>query len=176
AYLGVSDGAQKLLVSAVDVGHLVPRSAVSFSPTEKGVDPKILFSVPEKVEELMLSVEDFTNRGGPTYGYRLRATRKVEDFTLELTAPFINIPAGGSAAISVRVIRDTYFGPIQLSLTGAGDEITSEGGHIPANAREGLIVATAKARAVVSPIELEVWGEGMSSSQEPIRHRAVGPG
>ena len=102
--------------------------------------------MPEKVEELILSVEDITNRGGPAYGYRLRATRNVEDFALELIAPFINIPAGGSAAISVRVIRDTYFGPIQLSLAGAGDEITSEGGHIPANAREGLIVATARGK------------------------------
>jgi hypothetical protein len=175
AYLGVSDGAMKHLASAVDASGL-RQTGFSFVPPEKGVDPKLLFTVPEKVEELILSVEDITNRGGPAYGYRLRATRQIEEFALELIAPFINIPAGGSAAISVRVIRDTYAGPIQLSVTGAGDEITTEGGHIPANAREGLIVATAKANGGVSIGDLEVWGEGVSSSQEPIRRRALGPG
>ena len=175
AYLGVSDNAMKHLASAVDAASLL-QTGFSFVPREKGVDPKLLFTVPEKIEELTLSVEDINNRGGPAYGYRLRATRKIEEFSLELVAPFINIPAGGSAAISVRVIRDTYGGPIQLSVTGAGGEITTEGGHIPANAREGLIVATAKANAAVSTVDLEVWGEGVSSSQEPIRRRAVGPG
>jgi hypothetical protein len=175
AYLGVSDSAMKHLASAVDAGSLL-QTGFSFVPREKGVDPKLLFTVPENVEELTLSVEDINNRGGPAYGYRLRATRKIEEFSLELVAPFINIPAGGSAAISVRVIRDTYSGPIKLSVTGARSDITTEGGHIPANAREGLIVVTAKPNAVVPAADLEVWGEGISSSREPIRRRAGGPG
>ena len=41
AYLGVSDGARKLLASAVDGGNLVPPGPrFHLSPPEKGVDPK----------------------------------------------------------------------------------------------------------------------------------------
>jgi hypothetical protein len=176
AYLGISDSAQKLLSSAVDAANLIPQTGFSFAPPEKGVDPKTIFTVPEKVFEIVLSVEDLNHGGGPDYGYRLRATRKIYDFSLEFITPYFNVPPGGTAAIPVRVIRDSYFGPIQLSVANAGKGLIVEGGHIPANVREGLITVSLQPGASPSLMDLEVWGEGISPDKETLRRRAAGPG
>ena len=149
----------------------------SFAPPEKGIDPKTLFQVPSGTSELILSVEDINKSGGQDYAYRLRATRKYEDFSLEYMTPFVNIPAGGNAVIPVRITRDSYFGPIQLRLANTGQDLVVEGGHVPGNMKEGLLVVSARPEASRHAMrDLEVWGEGISSNNEVIRRRAAGPG
>src|SRR5207249_11714045 len=122
----------------VDGGSLNVQTEFSFAPPEKGFDPKLLFRVPENVREVLVAVEDLNHGGGPDYAYRLRATRKFEEFALELTSPYINIPAGGTATVPVRVIRQTYQGPIRLSVANAGDGLLVEGGNVPADVKDGL--------------------------------------
>ena len=176
AYLALADGSGKVLASAVDAGGLNLQKEFSFTPPERGVDPKILFHVPSGLTDLVVSVEEITRRGGPGYVYRLRATRRYEEFSLESAAPFINIPAGGRAVVSMRVNRDTYAGPIQLSVANLGADLSVEGGHVPAGAREGLLVLTAKPDASPAIRRLEIWGEALSSDREPIRRRAAAVG
>ncbi len=176
AWLGLYDTQMKLLSSAVDGGSLIVQTEFSFAPPEKGFDPKLLFRVPENVREVLVAVEDLNHRGGPDFAYRLRATRKFEEFALELASPYINIPAGGTATVPVRVIRHTYQGPIQLGIANAGDGLLVEGGHVPANIKEGMLVVTSRPGVKLSTSELEVWGEGVSSAGERIRRRAAGPG
>jgi hypothetical protein len=166
----------KLLSSAVDAGSLIVQTEFSFAPPEKGFDPKLLYRVPENVHELFLAVEDLNHGGGPDYAYRLRATRQFEEFALELAPPYVNVPAGGTAAVPVRVIRQTYQGPIQLSIANADDGLLVEGGHVPAGVKEGLLVVTSRPGTRLSMSELEIWGEGISSTGDRIRRKAAGPG
>ena len=176
AWLGLYDTQMKLLSSAVDAGGLIVQTEFSFAPPEKGFDPRVLYGVPENVHELLLAVEDINHGGGLDYAYRLRATRKFEEFALELTSPYINIPAGGTATIPVRVIRHTYQGPIQLRIASAGDGLLVEGGHVPVGVKEGLLVVTSRPGVKLPGSELEIWGEGVSSTGDRILRRAAGPG
>jgi hypothetical protein len=176
AYLAVTDASGKVLASAVDGSGLSTQKEFSFTPAEKGADPKLLFLVPAGVTEVRVAVEEITRRGGPGYVYRLRATRHWEDFSLEAVAPFVNIPAGGRASVLVRVNRETYAGPLQLTVANAGADLAVEGGHVPAGLREGLLVVSAKPGAAPALRALEVWGEASSSTGETIRRRAFAPG
>ncbi len=176
ACLNIYDGEKKPLVSAVDAGGLNAKGGFSFSSPDRGVDPRVIFEAPEKVHEILLAVEDLNLGGGPDYGYRLRATRQWEDFSLELGVPYVNIPASGTALVSVRATRTGYQGPIKLTVPNAGDTLIVEGGNIPANGREGFLTITAKPGAQSNLVNVEVWGEATVSNHQTIRRRAVGPG
>ncbi|HEY2933792.1 MAG TPA: hypothetical protein VGK99_18805 [Acidobacteriota bacterium] len=176
AYLNIYDAADKLLASAVDASNLNVKTAFSFSTPEKGVDPKIIFRVPDKTTEIILAIEDANLGGGPDYGYRLRASRQWEDFRLETAIPFANIPAAGSAVVPVRAIRTGYQGPIHLAVENAPDTLIVGGGNIAAGSREGLLTLTAKPGASANLLNIRIWGEGTTSAKQTIRRQASGPG
>ena len=77
-----------------------PAEAYTYQPDGRR-DPFLNLTVPPDVHELVVSVEDLAQRGGPGYGYRLIARRHPEDFNLTVSSPFVNIPVGGTAVISV---------------------------------------------------------------------------
>ena len=81
-----------------------------------GSDPVVPFTVPENVHEVTVTVEDVLGRGGPEFGYRLKALRQPPDFTVELLTPFVNVPAGGTAQVPVLVRRRGHDGAVQLRI------------------------------------------------------------
>jgi hypothetical protein len=148
-------------------------------------DPFLNLTVPDGVSEIWVSVEDLAQRGGPNYGYRLIARRASEDFVLSLAAPFVNIPAGGSVAVTVVAGRRGYDGPIQITVPDLPKGITAEGGIIPRETvdpnnartmnRRGILVLTAEPGVEMPLRELAVYGEGTLADGSPIRRRARGP-
>src|ERR1051326_1861614 len=116
-------------------------------------DPFLNLTVPEGVQEIVVTVEDLAQRGGPFYGYRLIVQQQAEDFTLAINSPFVNVPSGGTALISVAADRRGYDGPIQISIPNLPKGVRAEGGIIPReyvdanNARtlnrRGLLMLTA---------------------------------
>jgi Bacterial pre-peptidase C-terminal domain len=149
-------------------------------------DPFLNFAVPADVREVVVTVEDLALRGGPLYGYRLIARRQAEDFTLTVSSPFVNIPAGGTAAISVTADRRGYDGPIQLTIPNLPKGIHVEGGTIPreyidaANTRtinrRGILTITADPGVSLPTGQLEVWGEATLADGGVLRRRARGLG
>jgi hypothetical protein len=131
-------------------------------------------------------VEDLALRGGPLYGYRLIARRQAEDFTLTVSTPFVNVPAGGTAVISVTADRRGYNGPIQLMIPGLPKGVHVNGGVIPreyidsANTRSinrrGILTITADPGVVWATSQLEVWGEAALTDGTVLRRRARGLG
>ena len=154
---------------------------------EKGIDPRLIFEVPEDKElrEVVVAVEDLHGRGGPGFGYRLLATRRPPDFDLELLTPFVNVPVNGTASVGVKVTRYGYKGPIQLSIPPEqSQDFIVEGGYIRPSGlmsgsrkmgTEGILTLSARLGAELRAVEWEVWGEGGSLAQ-PIRKRAGAPG
>ena len=45
---------------------------------EEREDHRLVFAVPDGVEEVSIEVEDLLERSGPEFGYRLRAYRRVD--------------------------------------------------------------------------------------------------
>jgi hypothetical protein len=153
-------------------------------------DPFLNLTVPPDVHEVVVTVEDLARRGGPLYGYRLIARRQTEDFNLTVSSPYVNIPAGGTAVLTVTADRRGFDGPIQLTIPGLPKGFHVEGGMIPreyidaANTRtvnrRGILTVTADAgvdaRAALATGQLEVWGEGTLADGSTLRRRARGIG
>lgn len=149
-------------------------------------DPFLNITVPAGVNELTVAVDDLAERGGPAYGYRLITRREAEDFRLFVGSPYVNIPAGGTAMISVNADRRGYDGPIQLSVANLPPGITVDGGYIPREFidasntrsfnRRGILTLTAEPGVELPLQQLTIIGEGKLAGGEPIRRRARGPG
>jgi hypothetical protein len=148
-------------------------------------DPFLNFTAPADAHEIVVTVEDLARRGGPFYGYRLITRRQAEDFKLSIASPYVNIPAGGTVAISVSADRRGFDGPIQLTIPDLPRGVRVEGGIIPreymdaSNARtlnrRGLLMLTAEPGVPLLK-ELQVWGEATLADGTVLRRQARGPG
>src|SRR5205814_3790349 len=123
---------------------------------------------------------------GPLYGYRLIVRRQPEDFTLTVGSPYVNLPPGGTVAVTASADRRGYDGPIQLSVANLPKGVRAEGGFIPreymdANNqrtfnRSGVLLLTADQGVELPAGQFEVWGEGKLADGTTLRRRARGPG
>jgi hypothetical protein len=181
----VRDSAGKKLASAGD--QPLPEDVFAVQGTSRtSSDPFLNLTVPPDVREVVVSVEDLALRGGPLYGYRLIARQQAEDFTLTISSPFVNIPAGGTSVITVTADRRGYDGPIQLMIPDLPKGIHVAGGVIPreymdgANTRtvnrRGILTITADPGASWTTGQLEVWGEATAAGGAVLRRRARGLG
>ena len=162
----------------IDVFNLV-------SPGSTSSDPHVSFQVPEGLDEVLIAVEDLAQRGGPFYGYRLRALRQPPEFTLTLTTPYINVPEGGTASVGVSAERRGFMGSIRLTVDGLDEGLTVKGGLIPSESlgpgdsrllsRQGVLTVTARQGTSTGIRELSVWGEAELEDGTVIRRRARGP-
>jgi hypothetical protein len=148
-------------------------------------DPFLNVTVPDGVQELTIAVEDLAQRGGPHYPYRVVIRRQPEEFLLSLLSPHVNIPAGGTAAISVLADRRGYDGPIRIAVAELPAGIRLSGGFIPREHvdpkntrtfnRRGMVILSADAGAKPGVHELVVYGEAKLEDGTALRRRAAGP-
>jgi len=183
--ISVFDAAGKKLGSAGD--QPLPEDVFAIQGTSRtSSDPFLNVTVPEGMRELAVTVEDLALRGGPLYGYRLIVRRQAEDFKLTINSAQLNIPAGGSVALSVSADRRGFDGPIQVTIPNLPQGIHVEGGFMPREYldasgartinRRANLVLTADPGVTLPPGELEVWGEGKLSDGTILKRRANGPG
>jgi hypothetical protein len=180
AIVSVYDAAGKKLASAGDQPLTEDVFAVQAS-SRTSSDPFVNVTVPADCREVTVSVEDLALRGGPLYGYRLIARKQSEDFRLTVATPQVNIPAGGTALVTVSADRRGFDGPIQLTVANLPKGLKVEGGFIPREYldasgartfnRRGVLLLTAEHDTTIDAHELEVWGEGGG-----IKRRARGIG
>ncbi|MBZ5595715.1 MAG: PPC domain-containing protein [Acidobacteriia bacterium] len=144
-------------------------------------DPWLGLKVPSGVREVAVTVEDLLGRGGPGFAYRLVARKQPPDFKLTVLEPFVNVPAKGTVSVNVSVDRRGFVWPIQLSISGLGDEYIVDGGHIPGEwkddaysiSRRGMLTITAKPGAKPKKlVELAIWGEGKTEDGAMVRRKA----
>lgn len=147
----VYDEAGKKLASAGDGPLPVDVAAVQASSRTLG-DPFLQFKAPDGVKTVTVTVEDLALRGGTHYAYRLHASRSGPDFQAQITTPFVNIPAGGTALVTVNINRRGYMGPLRVEPINLPAGVTVAGGNIPheipdpnnrANSRRGILTLSA---------------------------------
>jgi hypothetical protein len=144
-------------------------------------DPELRLKIPPDVHTMDLAIEDLARRGGPGYAYRLNIRSMSEDVRVVLATPYVNIPAGGSAAVPVIIERHGYDGEVRLRASNPPTGLRVEGGYVPAippskeknpiRSSEGVLILTAEEGAHLSASELIV--EGVAGSQV---RKAEGPG
>lgn len=184
AILTAYDAAGKKIDSAGD--KPLPEDVFAVQGTSRtSSDPFLNLTVPKDANEITLAIEDLAGRGGPMYAYRIVVGKRAEDFRLALGSPHLNIPAGGTAFVSVGADRRGYDGPIQVTVADLPPGVRVEGGYIPreyvdANnsrtfSRRGVLILSADPGVELPMRELIVWGEGKTESGEVIRRRARGP-
>ena len=72
-----------------------------------------------------LVLEDMHRRGGTQFAYRIVLGLAKTGFTLAASADRVNIPAGGTAMVTVTATRQRYTGPISVGAVNLPDGITS---------------------------------------------------
>ena len=147
-------------------------------------DPFLNFTVPPDTHEISITIEDLAERGGPNYGYRLITRREPEEFQLTIGTPYLNIPAGGTAMITVNADRRGYDGPITLTIPDLPPGIHTDGGNIAREYldvnnsrtinRRGILTLTADPGVSLPNRDLIVIGEGKLADGTVVRKRAHG--
>ena len=149
-------------------------------------DPMLRLQTPAGVNEVTVTVEDLALRGGPGYAYRLNVRPVAQDFRVLLNPPFVNVPAEGSVAVSVTVLRQGFEDDIQLRVANAPKGLRVEGGYVVAglpvkeapqnrNSR-GVLILTAEPGATLESLDLTVEGVAKLPDGSMIVRRAEGPG
>jgi hypothetical protein len=123
-------------------------------------DPAFDLTMPQGQNKVKLVVKDLMDRGGPGFTYRLVVTPIVNSFQLALGEDQVAIPRGGTAVVSVAVVRTGYNGPIELDLIGipAASGLTVLRGTVPAGQTTGVVGLKAAAESPFRARELQVVG------------------
>jgi hypothetical protein len=118
-------------------------------------------------------IGDAQGRGGSDYGYRLRLSAPQPGFELRAVPASINLRAGGTAAITVHVIRrDGFNGDITLALRDAPPGFTLRGARLPAGADKIQMTLTAPAAPREEPFDVKIIGTA-NIGERTISHAAV---
>jgi hypothetical protein len=148
-------------------------------------DPMLRVKAPEGSASVVVTVEDLALRGGDNYAYRLNVESVAQDFRVLLNAPFVNVPAGGSALLPVTVQRQGYDGEVQLRVANAPPGLRVEAGYVVAggpvketpqnrNSR-GTLILTSEPGVTLAPLDLIVEGVGKLPDGSSLVRRAEGP-
>ena len=181
--LTISSGGEVLAVAGKDAGD--PNPYVITSTGQTATYPFVNLSIPPRTEHITVSVEDLLGRGGPGHAYRLLGRRQGPHFLLALSEPFLNIPRGGSAIVTVTAERRGYYGPIELYVADAPKDLEVSGGHIPPTStlgntlprfETGVLTLSASSDAATRLLDLEVRGRSVEAGYEHLDRRAPGPG
>jgi hypothetical protein len=123
-------------------------------------DPAFDLTMPQGQNKVKVIVKDLMDRGGPGFTYRLVVTPIANSFQLALGEDQVAIPRGGTALVSVTVVRTGYYGPIELDLVGipAASGLTIFRGTVPAGQTTGVVGLKAAAESAFHARELQVVG------------------
>ncbi len=108
-----------------------------------GPDPRVDYTVPKNVPVVHVAIKDAHRRGGDRCIYRLVVTR-VRDaaktgFRLTAVSDTYNIAPQNSHLFQVRIERQGYDGPIQLTVAGLPAGMKADPVEVPAGATGAII-------------------------------------
>ena len=75
--------------------------------------------------DYVLEVADLNRRGGPRYAYHVDVVPSDAGFSLAASADSLNIPAAGTATVTVTAVRSRYVGPIAVQAVDLPSGVTS---------------------------------------------------
>lgn len=90
-----------------------------------------------------LEIGELNKRGGSQYAYRVAVDEYRPGFKLAANVDTLNVPAGGTIAVTVTSARLDYGGPIDLQLTGLPAGLTSVPTRIGPGLNAAVLTVTA---------------------------------
>jgi len=87
--------------------------------------------IPKGTQDVKIVVEELLGRAGGSYGYHVQLRQGGPDFVAAIVAPFVNVPAGGTAIVPVEIRRRGYDGPVTVSIANVPPGVKVAGGNIP---------------------------------------------
>ncbi len=183
AVIAVLDEKGKLLARSGD--EPLADDVYNVNQSRTAGDPMLRVKAPEGASSVVVTVEDLALRGGADYAYRLNLESVAQDFRVFLNAPYVNVPAGGSAILPVTVQRQGYDGEVQLRVSNAPPGLRVEAGNVVAggpvketpqnrNSR-GTLILTADPGVTLAPLDLIVEGVGKLPDGSSLIRRAEAP-
>ena len=104
--------------------------------------------------EYTLSVEDLHHRGGSPFAYRVDVAPVETGFALQATADVLNVPAGGTALVTVTSARKGYNGPIEIAAVDLPAGFTSVPTVIGTGQNSVVLTVSAAANAASGKLGL----------------------
>lgn len=178
----IAGGDEVLAVAGKYAGD--PNPYIITTTGQTATYPFVNLAVPPDVSEITVSVEDLLGRGGRSFAYRLVARKQGPDFLLTINEPYLNIPRDGSAILSVTAERRGYYGPIELYVESAPEDLEVSGGHIAPTStlgntlprfEVGRLTLTPKVGAALRRLNLVIRGKAVEEGSEHLDRRAIGP-
>jgi hypothetical protein len=120
-----------------------------------------------------IEVGDTQSKGGHDYGYRLRVSRSNPDFKLYMEPSGLHIGPGGTAAFSVRALRqDGFGGKIQLDAAQLPEGYEMSEAVIPGNSEMTRFTITAPWQVKGGLVSPQITGTGTIAGKS-VTHRAI---
>ena len=114
-----------------------------------------------------LDVTELNKQGGSQFGYRVEVEPYQPGFQLGAAADTLNVPAGGTLAVTVNATRLDYGGPIDLQLVGLPPGLTSNPTRIgPGIASAVLTVSAAKDAPAGALTSVQLVGKAVIGDKE----------
>lgn len=133
-------------------------------------DSSLLFTAPSTGSYIVSIRDRFPHRGGPGFGYRLRACSpqsRPPDFELTASLDAARVFRGGEFKLKVTAVRKYgYAGEIRLDAEGPPDGVSCEAVTIEKGKSEGTLIFRAAAEAPVSLAALRLVGRGADGERE----------
>lgn len=118
-----------------------------------------------------LVVEELTHKGGPSHAYRVAIRPSAAEFSLAASTDTVNIPAGGSALVTVTSKREGYAGPIELTVVGLPEGVTASRSVIGAGRNLAVLTLTAGPQYLTGTLQpLRIVGVGSSPEMNATAH------
>jgi hypothetical protein len=140
-----------------------------------GKDSRLAFMAPED-GEYIVRIGDVRGDGGDRFSYRLNLRQPRPDFSLSMSPPHPNVPAGASVPVDVSVERrDGFDGEVRLALEGLPEGLSATSTTIePGEQTATLLLTAAPDAKTPAGARVRLVGTGRTESGEITR--ALEPG
>lgn len=166
-----------LVDSVITLHDAAGKELMANDDQERGqTDSKLTLRAPEDgVYELRIK-DQFPNRGGDDFGYRIwmRTDQGEPDFELQLANELVHVPRAGDAKLKVKAIRKHGMkGAITIDVAGLPDDVTVAGNMIAEGKNETELVFHATQGAKVRTAAVRITGKGMDGEKSLARDAVV---
>lgn len=136
-------------------------------------DPSLVFRAPKPGSYYVRLIDD-QNKGGSDYSYRLRMDDLKPEFDLRISPSNLSIPRGGTANLSVSIIRKNRFnGEVDVFAKGLSSGFKLSKARLVRGENQLKMTITAPEDIKEGPIDFQLWGQATTENGEEMVKQAL---
>ena len=161
-----------MIANADDTNIVQPARPGQQPQTIVTPDPSLDLTIPGSTNEITLAIRDLENRGGIGFPYRIVVEPLLPDFELLSNESELSVPRGGTAGLSVTLVRKGFSGPVTVTVADPPPGLSVRPGTIAAGQTTGALTLTASPDASFPAAPLRLVGLA-SGAEGPIERLAT---